>query len=224
MFTSLLLAAVMSVPPEPGTIVLAGGGKTNPKVVARFIQAIGGPEKKVIVLGYSSVDAQKSADGSAEFLKENGAKNVIAMGDAPGPTMAKKLTQLVLNADGVWMPGGDQKRFIAALGAQFAQKLFRQALANGVCFFGTSAGAMVLSNPMIGGMTEDNLPLQSEGIGLVPFLVDTHYRNRDRQPRLKYAMEHFPAAKAVGISEGEWVVIREGKLIESEGQPEWLTR
>lgn len=224
MLSSLLLTAMVSAMPEPGTIILAGGGKTSPKVVARFLRAIGGADEQIIVLGYSSADPQKSADGSSQFLRENGAKNVIAFGDQPGSATKRKLAHLVLNAKGVWMPGGDQKRLVAALGAQFAQKLFRQALENGVCFFGTSAGAMVLSNPMIGGMTDDNLPLRSEGIGLVPFLVDTHYRNRDRQVRLKFALDHWPVEKGVGISEGEWIVIREGKLIESEGKPEWLSR
>ncbi len=147
----------------------------------------------------------------------------IWLNSSPSPSESRDLARQLMAVKGVWIPGGNQNLLMERLGVEWVQKAFKSARTRGVSFFGTSAGAMLMSDPMIGGNQDDGTPKMARGAGLIPFVVDTHYRERNRQPRLKFALDNWPekVASGVGLSEGEWIVWND-RVTEKSGKPEWL--
>ncbi|MBL8060949.1 MAG: Type 1 glutamine amidotransferase-like domain-containing protein [Chthonomonas sp.] len=205
-----------------GSLLISGGGTTTPLMAQKFFELIGGRDQPILVMAQMRESPEESGPSSVDFLKEQGASNVVLC-DKSTFTLAEKrtLAAQVFSSKGIWLPGGDQNRVFERLGAAWVQKTFQAARQRGISFFGTSAGAMLMSNPMIGGNNEDRSPKRAEGSGLVPFLVDSHYRDRDRQYRLKFALDNWPAALGVGLSEGDWIIWNE-RVVESFGNPEWV--
>ncbi len=206
--------------------MLVGGGSTTPAIVDRFFGLIGGKDQPILVLPMVRAEPLETGAGSVEMLKERGATNVtIWLKSSPSPSESRDLARQLLAVKGVWIPGGNQNLLMERLGVEWVQKAFASARARGVSFFGTSAGAMLMSDPMIGGNQDDGKPKKARGAGLVSFTVDTHYRERNRQPRLKFAIDNWPEkpSSGVGLSEGEWIVWN-NQVIETSGKPEWLIR
>ncbi|MCU0316776.1 MAG: Type 1 glutamine amidotransferase-like domain-containing protein [Fimbriimonadaceae bacterium] len=203
-----------------GTLFLVGGGNTPEIVPRRFIEACGGPEALILVIGQVREEPPR-AISSVELLQESGAKNVRLIDksrftDADKSDLAASLSK----AKGVWIPGGDQNLLIKRLGAPWLREHFSVALKRGTHFFGTSAGAMVMSHPMITGNGEvAGTATSGAGIGLVDFLIDTHFRERNREARLRFALRETGHKKAVGLEASEWILVRDGKIIETHGTP-----
>lgn len=204
-----------------GALMLVGGGSTTPEMVERFYRLIGGKDQPVVVLALTRENPAESGPASVEWLRENGGTQVSLVAKTTYTlTEKRKLAQMLINAKGVWIPGGDQSLITERLGAEWVQKTFQAALSRGVSFFGTSAGAMIHSNPMIAGTREDGTPILAAGAGTVPFLVDSHYRNRSRENRLRLAREATKNPLSIGLSEGEWVIVSGRKITERFGDPE----
>ncbi len=222
MFTTMALLA--SVKSSEGALLLAGGGSTTPEMVQTFIQAIGGPDQPILVVPLMRERADEAGRQSADFLREYGAKNVDVFLEVEYLPLNQAATRArFLRAKGLWLPGGDQGLFMQRLGSSFAKDLFQLAHRRGISVFGTSAGAMLMSDPMIDGWEDDTRPKRSPGLGLIPVLVDTHYRERERQGRLRFAFENWNShTRALGLSEGEWILWQGGRVRQSSGRPEWL--
>lgn len=211
---SLLLGMSLA---KPGVLILAGGGETSPQMVQRFFQAIGGPDRKIIVLGQTR-EEPPNARSSVELLTENGATNVVLIDDTSFDR--KKLSAYAkewADARGFWIPGGDQNFFMDRFGVRWARWYFPKRLREGVSFFGTSAGAMIASHTMIAGNGDDGQVLTAPGIGLTKILIDTHYRERNRQARMRQALARTGAPMAIGIERSEFIVLENDQLIEQVG-------
>jgi cyanophycinase len=80
---------------------------------------------------------------------------------------------------------------------------------------GTSAGAAVLSDPMITGGTD--VARTGPGFGLLPgFVVDQHFVARNRQKRLAGVIATNSGFVGLGIDEGTAVIAR-GRTLEVVG-------
>jgi cyanophycinase len=76
---------------------------------------------------------------------------------------------------------------------------------------GTSAGAMCMAENMITGGTEK--VECGLGLSLIPqLIIDTHFIERDRLPRLTEAVSIYPNRIGVGISENTAIIIKNGKF------------
>lgn len=205
---------------QSGRLFLMGGGETTPDVVNAFIAACGGGDATIVVLSQMREEPWNGA-GSVELLAENGARNVTLVSYVEITEKERALTEKILDrADGVWLPGGDQELFMNRWKASWLKPLFGRLVRKGVNFFGTSAGAMMMSDPMIYGPGGEPDTVQiGEGIGLVPFLVDTHFVERNRMARLQNGIEQTSAKKALGLDAGEWVMVRDGKIVQAKGNP-----
>lgn len=219
---ALSLALAMKTP--AGSLMIVGGGSTTPAMVERFFKLIGGPGQPILVMAQMREKPDESGPQSLTMLKEHGATRVeLSSAVALTSEERRVLTTRIMSSKGLWFPGGNQNLFMERLGAEWVQRTLNKARKNGVCMFGTSAGAMLMSNPMIGGNQPDKAPKKAVGAGLVPFLVDTHFKNRDRQYRLQFALDHWAKRpkSGIGLSEGEWIIWND-KVIETSGTPEWL--
>lgn len=220
MIASLMVGVVLGVDPEPGKLFLMGGGSTTVEVTRAFIEECGGEDARLVVMAQTREDPARGIS-SVELLQENGAKNVTLISvdrvsDGDRATAAKELRE----AQGVWIPGGDQRLFVDRWSPEWLREEFGLALKRGTNFFGTSAGAMIMSNPMIAGPgeTEGTVEIRP-GIGLFGGLVDTHYRERNREARLKDGLKQVGHSRAVGLDAGEWVVVWKGEIVKIVGKP-----
>jgi cyanophycinase len=197
-----------------------GGGSTTVEVVREFLGACGGPESLVVVMPQTREEPWRGTS-SVELLEENGAKNVVLLGhDVVIAMDREKAGELLRSAKGVWIPGGDQRRFIDRWGVEWLRTEFRAALNRGVNFFGTSAGAMIMSDPMISGPGKEEKTVEIRpGIGLFDGLIDTHFRERSREARLEHGLGQVGHRRALGLSEGEWVVVWKGQVVKKVGEP-----
>jgi cyanophycinase len=118
----------------------------------------------------------------------------------------------------IWIPGGDQNRFMNAISGTGLDDVIRARNRAGAVVGGTSAGAAVLSALMITG--EADLQSLTAGKtevtkGLALFsagLFDQHFLKRQRSNRLLSAVLDHPQTIGVGIDEATAVIVRDGQL------------
>ena len=222
-----------------GVLVIAGGGirSGNASLHRAFIDAMpeGAPGRVAIVAAASG----SPVDTAARFRE-----TLIAYGVAPGAISVVELAvnddpstpevdesrwannaydpaeiAKIEAADAIWLSGGDQSRLSAVLLADDGSatpmlEAMRRRYAAGAVIGGTSAGAAVMSNPMITGgdslaalidMDGAGEPL-TIGAGLGFFaggLVDQHFDERARLGRLLVALQRFESKRRLGFGVGE---------------------
>ena len=204
---------------QHGAFLLVGGGKTTDEMVQAFADLCGGKKGEIVVLAQVH---QKPADGksSVELLQKSGFTSIYLedhgeFSEADRASLEKQLDQAV----GIWVPGGDQSLFVKRLGLAWCQRVFPRLIDRGVNWFGTSAGAMVVANPMI---VDDKTT--TEGLGLIDAVVDTHYFVRHRELRLRNAFFGCRVQYGFGLDESEWVIVRNNLIEKKVGLPQIFLR
>jgi cyanophycinase len=195
-----------------GALVVVGGGGTGPEIVARALELSGGRRAIVAVLPQSSA-LPDAGDSSVKMWLEAGASEAekIAFTDAGA---AAKLRRATL----IWMPGGDQNRFMKAIEGTGLADVIRERHRAGVTVGGTSAGAAVLAEAMFTGDADlksitAGATVIARGLGVWPeVLIDQHFLARQRDNRLISAVLDRPTLVGVGIDEGTAVIVKDGSL------------
>jgi len=190
-----------------GPLVVVGGGGTGPEIVAKALELSGGRNAIVAVLPQSSAEPD-AGNSSVTMWLEAGAKEAakIAFED---PQAAAKLRRATL----IWMPGGDQNRFMKAIAGTGLDEVIRERFKAGVTVGGTSAGAAVLAAAMFTGDADlksitAGATVTAKGLGLWPeVLIDQHFLKRQRDNRLISAVLDHPNLVGVGIDEATAVVV-----------------
>ena len=125
----------------------------------------------------------------------------------------------------VMFSGGDQNRITKIFNQTQALQLLKERYRNEEKFVisGTSAGAMALCKIMIEGsqgissLVKGNVYL-GEGLGLLnEIVIDTHFINRRRFPRLIETIACNPTLIGVGLGEDTGILISHGERIETIG-------
>ena len=218
-----------SKPPEGedrGWIIPIGGAEekeNNPGILARFVELCGGSAADIVVIPTAS----RLADTGARYerlFRELGAGAVEAIDfdtrrDAQEPGRLARIER----ASGVFFTGGNQLRLSTILGGTPVAKLIRLRNAAGVHVAGTSAGAAILSEHMIAFGEEGATPVAGSvrlapGFGLTNrFIIDQHFRQRDRLGRLATALAYNPFAVGIGLDEDTAAFIAPDNTLEVEG-------
>ncbi|MDX1931876.1 MAG: cyanophycinase [Capsulimonadales bacterium] len=210
---------------DAGTVFLHGGGATQPEIIRAFVQTAGGPEKPIVVLAQTSEDPVQKGNVSAAWLRENGAKVVNAPGGfRPDAASTELLTALLARAAGVWIPGGDQTRWMLAFRNTPILDAIRAVRERGGAVGGTSAGASLMGQVMPTGegdrtrMTVRSVET-APGIGLLnKTIVDSHFFARERVQRLINMVLSQPGFTGIGIDERAWVTVSRNHLTVHSGQ------
>jgi cyanophycinase len=206
----------------PGSLFLVGGGSTPQDVVDAFLDKVG-RGSLVVVLGQVREEPSR-AESSRELLVENGARMAVLIPfDRLDEVKRPVAEKLLSSASGIWVPGGDQNLLLDRFGLDWCRRVIGSAVKNGASYFGTSAGAMLASDLMIAGNAQ--APGTTEyrpGLGLWDLVVDSHFRERTRQPRLEWTLRQHPGRRGIGLSEGEWVRVDQGRIAYAKGSP-WLS-
>jgi len=164
------------------------------------------------------------AENYEQVFRALGAARVTVMDfdtrrDCREPGRLKRLEE----ASGIFFTGGNQLRLTTLLGGTPVAKLIRVRNARGVTVGGTSAGASILCEHMIAGGDEGSSIVAGSvrlapGLGLTNrFIIDQHFRERDRLGRLLTAVAYNPFAVGIGLDEDTAVFIGPDEVVEVEG-------
>ena len=209
-----------------GWIVPIGGAENkenDPRILQRFIDVSGGPDADIVVIPTAS-QLHETGHRYEQIFRDLGARRVSVMDfdtrrDCQEPSRLERLEQ----ASGIFFTGGNQLRLTTLLGGTPVAKLIRSRNAHGVTVGGTSAGASILSEHMIafgdeGGSAISGSVRLAPGLGLTNrFVIDQHFRERDRFGRLLTALAYNPFAVGVGLDEDTAAFIGPTNLLEVEG-------
>ncbi len=203
--------ALPPVAEVPGPLVIVGGG-AMPADARKAVFDLAGKDKArlvVIPTASESADDPKAADGYVKAWKALGPASVVLLHTrdrkaADDPAFTKPLAE----ATGVWFSGGDQSRIVAAYKGTLVEKELLKLHRRGGVIGGTSAGAAVMSDPMITGGTGDAATVGT-GLGYLPgVVVDQHFTQRKRNPRLAAVVDTHPGFVGLGVDEATAIVVR----------------
>jgi cyanophycinase len=218
-----------SIVPEGATrgwIIPIGGAenKENDRhILERFVGCSGGRDADIVVIPTAS-RLHETGPRYEKLFREIGAARVDVMDfdtrrDCQEPGRLNRLE----DATGIFFTGGNQLRLTTLLGGTPVAKLVRTRNASGVTVGGTSAGASILSEHMIAFGDEGSSVISGSvrlapGLGLTNrFIIDQHFRQRDRLGRLLTALAYNPFAVGIGLDEDTAAFIGPDETVEVEG-------
>jgi cyanophycinase len=211
---------------QRGWIIPIGGAEekeNSPAILKRFVMLAGGDGADIIVIPTAS----QLHDTGARYERifgELGAGRVQALDfdtrrDAEEPSRIERLRR----ATGVFFTGGNQLRLTTLIGGTSVAKSIRVLNAAGMPVAGTSAGAAFISEHMIAFGDEGSTPRAGSvrlapGLGLTNrFIIDQHFRQRDRLGRLLTALAYNPFAVGIGLDEDTAAFIAPDNTVHVEG-------
>jgi cyanophycinase len=211
---------------ERGWIVPIGGAenKENDRhILERFVRVSGGDAANIVVIPTAS-RMHETGPRYERLFADMGAAQVATMDfdtrrDCQEPGRLRRLEE----ATGIFFTGGNQLRLTTLLGGTPVAKLIRMRNAHGVAVGGTSAGASILSEHMIAFGDEGSAVVSGSvrlapGLGLTNrFIIDQHFRERDRLGRLITALAYNPFAIGIGLDEDTAAFIGPDETLEVEG-------
>lgn len=223
---------------QPGRLVIVGGGlsDTTSSVYRAILEARkdGGP---ICVLPTAGANPETAMDGPVRTFEKHGgagiARGVLISMKQPETARAPETVAQLRQCGGFFFIGGVQSRVTAALRPDGqttpALEAIMQRWREGAVVSGSSAGAAIMSDPMIasgtsgGAFTRGLARLEgaaadddstagmvvSRGLGFFPAaLADQHFLARGRFGRLLVAMMELPAFDlAFGIDENTALVV-----------------
>jgi cyanophycinase len=211
---------------ERGWIVPIGGAenKENDRhILERFVRVSGGPAANIVVIPTASRVHETGARYERLFA-DMGAAQVATMDfDTRRDCQESGRLRRLEEATGIFFTGGNQLRLTTLLGGTPVAKLIRMRNAHGVAVGGTSAGASILSEHMIAFGDEGSAVVSGSvrlapGLGLTNrFIIDQHFRERDRLGRLITALAYNPFAIGIGLDEDTAAFIGPDETLEVEG-------
>lgn len=200
-----------------GHLVAIGGAedREGPKtVLERFLQLAGGREASLVLVPSASGQPYKMATIYARAFRALGGPALTILHlESPADAHRAEHAATLEGATGIFLSGGDQARLMALLAGTPCEAALHKAFAAGACVGGTSAGASAMSERMITGGQPDVRPREGmlsfgQGLGLLPgAIVDQHFSERQRLPRLLSAVSAHPELLGIGLDEDTALVI-----------------
>jgi cyanophycinase len=211
---------------ERGWIIPIGGAEekdNSPQILKRFVQVAGGDSADIVVIPTAS-QMRSTGPRYERIFAELGAARATALDfdtrrDCEEPSRLERLQR----ATGVFFTGGNQLRLSTLLGGTPIAKMVRQLNAAGVPVAGTSAGAAFICEHMIAFGDEGSTPIAGSvrlaaGLGLTNrFIIDQHFRQRDRLGRLLTALAYNPFAVGIGLDEDTAAFIAPDNTVHVQG-------
>ena len=214
-------SALSAQSPSRGTLLIVGGGPQPAALVQEFVRLAGGSgTARIAVLAMASDEGRTSGEEKAADLRALGATATnIWLTHAQAVT--DSAAQLLDGVTGIWFGGGDQLRLANVLRDTPTLRAIRARFTAGAVVGGISAGAAVLSTPMITGderhpgggrppadSTEQWMTIARNDVITEPgfdfmraAIVDQHFVRRRRHNRLVSLVLESSQKLGVGIDE-----------------------
>ena len=201
---------------SPGRLLIIGGAEDRccgAGLLERFVELSGADRARIVLITTAAeVPEQVHADYERVFRKlgvdQTCELRLHGRGDADGDEAA----HLVNGATGVFFSGGDQSKLRTLVGSRINTLLSQRLAGDGLVVAGTSAGATAMGRTMILGGTGPDVSAAAvrtgPGLGLLPkALIDMHFGERGRVPRLLSAVAQDPDHLGLGLDENTGVLV-----------------
>lgn len=232
----LLASSLHPLFAQKGKLFIIGGGERTLDMVKRMVQESGLDKGGyAVVLPMSSQEPDSAVIFTKKQFTELGIDHVYGVFCTKAQANDPAKVDSIRHAKLIYISGGDQNRFMDAVGGSAIEKAIHEAYRAGAMVGGTSAGAAVMSAVMITGNSKkktaysstfntietDNIETRP-GLGmLTKAIVDQHFVKRSRHNRLISAVLEFPALKGIGIDESTAILVH-GKDAEVVGNSQVL--
>jgi cyanophycinase len=214
-----------------GKLCIIGGGKRPSEMVKRMITESGVDKSGyIVILPFASEEQDSSIFYARKQFEKQGITNIMGIVATVNQSISQSSLDSISNAPFIYMPGGDQVRFMNIVKSNGIELAIKKCFQKGGLIAGTSAGAAVMSEKMITGVelkypntTEnsekqgfetiesDNIEI-SKGLGFLKnAIVDQHFIKRKRQNRLIAVAIENPSYLCVGIDESTAILVKNGK-------------
>ena len=200
-----------------GTLVLIGGAASpQGTALGTFLDLCRARDGgRVVGLTTASADPAGSAALWRKDFADAGATRVeMPVVDRREIADDPAIADLLRDADGIFLGGGDQVHLIATIAGTRSEAAIREAFARGATVCGTSAGSAALTETTLAGGEVDEEGNLVEmyigpGFGLLGFgaMIDTHFAQRRRLHRLFVAIAQYPDLMGLGIDEDTALVV-----------------
>ena len=210
-----------------GVIMPIGGAedKLDDKVIlSEFVSLAGGDSARIAIVPTASSIEAAGLRYKALFLGMGvESAEVVYIGSRDDANSGESL-DLIENATGIFLTGGNQMRLSAIIGGTRFEQLVRERNAAGVVVAGTSAGASILSAHMValgssGATPKLRMAQMFAGFGLISnVIIDQHFRQRDRIGRLLSLVASNPGLLGIGIDEDTAAVIEPDNTLRVVGR------
>jgi len=211
--------ALNDCPTPNGTLVIVGGGEERAAVLAEFVKLIR-PENPVIevVTSAGSEDVTGTFSEYKAILEHLLPCTVNQIHhDSREEIIEQEIEDRVNAAHAVFFAGGDQLKLTSIYGGTgFLFLLKHRYIYENLVVGGTSAGAMVLSTPMIfAGTGADEMIAGEVKITtgfefLKDVCIDTHFVHRGRVVRLAQVIATNLSTIGIGIEENTMIIVKNG--------------
>ena len=210
-----LVGRAQTTGPENGSLLIIGGGRNTPEIVAKFLELAGGKDVPFVVIPSANPGEEWNAEYvAAHFLTRLGAKDVTVLHtrDRAKADSAEFVAPL-LRARAVWFDGGRQWRLADSYLHTRTEKELHAVLARGGVIGGSSAGATIQGSYMVRGAPEGNLIMMAkgheEGFGfLKASAIDQHVNTRKREDDLAPVVDAHPDVLGIGLDESTAIVVQ----------------
>lgn len=231
LLSGMLLSAVVACAPFPlaaqaGTLFIVGGGSQPAALVKEFVvRASATGPARIVVFAMASAEGERSGEAKAVDLRALGAQ-ATALWLTRDQADSDSVARLLRDATGIWFGGGDQNRLARVLRGTKVERAIHERYRSGAVVGGTSAGAAVLSYPMITGdellrrdtteswtrIARATVQVDSGFSLLTNAIVDQHFIRRKRHNRLLSLVLADVPHLGVGIDEGTALIVEPGGL------------
>jgi cyanophycinase len=200
--------------PKHKLLFLMGGMPAWEKVAGHFVRAAGGATARTVILlpgGLRTIQSLPDYTGPLRQYGLNGAQGVF-------PEKSKDLdleraTRYIEKADGILCGGGPTPVYRQLFARDPLLKLIRARYESGAPYAGLSAGALIATAKNVyaeGELDGTDLKVFS-GLGLAEgFIIDVHFTERHRLPRILEAMAKTGIFRGWGVDDGACAVFRDG--------------
>ena len=195
---------------DRGYIIPIGGAEEkfhNPEILDRFVNICGGKDARIGIIPTAS-ELDDTGRNYEKLFRKIGIKHAKVLPfESREDCETIEYLDYIEKSDGVFLTGGNQLRLSTTVGGTAVAQLIRRRNAAGMHVAGTSAGAAFMPEHMIAGGHEGSTPspdmvTMAPGLGLTnKFIIDQHFRERDRMGRLLTALAYNPFAVGVGLDE-----------------------
>jgi cyanophycinase len=198
-----------------GQLLIIGGGEDRccgSGVLERFVELAGGTRARItLVTAATDVPDEVHAEYEQVFRKLGAERTSELRLRGRADADSERAEAMLRDSTGVFFSGGDQSRIRVLVGSA-TNDVLAERLAEGLVIAGTSAGATALGQTMIlGGDSRDVSAAgvhTCPGLGLVEkVLIDMHFAERGRLPRLLSAVALAPDHIGVGIDENTAILV-----------------
>lgn len=214
-------------PSGRGVLMPIGGAEDkldNKVILTEFVRQAGGDNARIAIVPTASSIEAAGLRYKAIFLGMGvSSAEVVYIGSREDANSAENL-DLVKDATGIFLTGGNQMRLSAIIGGTQFEKMVRERHNAGVVVAGTSAGASILSAHMVamgasGSTPKLRMAQMFAGFGLISdVIIDQHFRQRDRIGRLLSLVAGNPGLLGIGIDEDTAAVIDDAGMLKVIGR------